>query len=193
MKGTILRLGEVATDPVTGSGTADRNNMINEQVAICMEINSFAGQLPPDLKDKVRRLIELVLQLSAYSNKADRWSQLLLELHGILTGGGTSLYPLSTGNDEKIKEDRTIEENEVELDKNISTGSPPGELPVAGPEDGSEDETPVQKRIKPAKLRLVLPIDDSSEQELDLGSLFIAVDSLPKKGNGCKKVSPNPR
>jgi hypothetical protein len=187
-KETILHLAEVATDPAIETGTTEKTGMVTEEIAICMEINALAGQLPPEYKEKIRRLTELVLRQTVYANKADIWSQLLLELHGILTGGGTTLQPLGLLKNQ-VKEEG--EETQAELDGEQgaeSTGE--GELD----EQPEIEEVPISKSVKPARLRLVLPSNNGVEQELDLGSLFISTEAPEKpetpvkKNNGHKNI-----
>jgi hypothetical protein len=184
---TILNLAEVATDPVDEKPD-NKNVMVTEEIALCMEINSLAGQLPPEYKEKLRRLTDLILRQSVYANKADVWSQLLLELHGILTGGGRSLQPLVVNKD-TWKED--TEEDRVEIPEESAC-----EEESAGAVNEVE-EISKPRRAKPARLRLVLPVDGGAEQELDLGSLFISTDAFDstsppaKKGNVRKNyISP---
>ena len=188
MKVIILHLAEVATYPVMDTKTTYRNELSNDPIALCMEINSLSGQLTPELRDSIRRLTELIIQQSFRLNKADTWSHLLLELHGILTGGGT-LQRLFTKNgvkEEKIEEDK-VEENQAREDEIADSSSE--DSAVSEHLEETPDNPTVQKGLRPARLRLVLPIENGSEQELDLGSFFIETDSSPKKGNGHKKLS----
>jgi hypothetical protein len=172
---TILHLARVATDPVTDSALTEKKGLITEEIAICMEINGFSGHLPPEFKEKVRRLTELVLRQSVYGNTANAWSVLLLELHGILTGGGTSLQPLAfikNGGKENTKE------SDAEMDGDAEEEAADHEE-LSDELEAMEEETP-SKYVKPARLRLVLPVNDGGEQELDLGSLFISTQSPSK-------------
>jgi hypothetical protein len=203
MKDVILHLADVAADPRLDPEPSAKTHLINEQMDICMELNNFSGQMPEDLKDKVRRLTELILQQTAYTSKADVWSRLLLELHGVLTDSGTSLMPapmlpggfkMSTpavrkeepGKGRKNIPARDAEEDETEseaMDDLDDSDEETESEEDAEEADEEEDDVIVPKASKPARLRLVLPVDEHSEQELDLGSLFISTDFPQRKGN----------
>ncbi len=194
MKEVILRLSEVTTDTAIEAKTSNHNELIDENIALCVEINNLTGQLPPEFRDNIRRLTDIIIQQSVRLNKADIWSQLLLELHGILTGGGMSLH-LPETNQEGKEEKKLDGVNESEIQENEQefAGSSFAETTVSESAEETEEQTPEQKGIKPAILRLVMPLEDGSEQELNLGSLFIAIESKPKKSNGHKSVSQSER
>ncbi|MBN1190640.1 MAG: hypothetical protein JXA46_12875 [Dehalococcoidales bacterium] len=185
IRDTILYLAEVATDPVTESDSAEKKSLITEEVAICMEINGFTGQLPPGFKERVHRLTELILRQSVYGNTSNAWSVLILELHGILNGGGASLQPLAfIQNGLKAGQAKPGED----------TGEESAECEDTVDDFEEIEEAPPAKYTKPARLRLVLPIDNGAEQELDLGSLFISAEPAAKtevsarKNNGQKNI-----
>src|ERR1035437_3228886 len=96
MKDVILHLAEVATDPTTDGVPMDRMGLIREQLALFMKLNALNGQNPPPIDETIVRLAELLVQQSTYANKANLWSQLLLELNGILGNGNISLHLLTT-------------------------------------------------------------------------------------------------
>jgi hypothetical protein len=205
MKENILHLAEVCSDPVADEPAAGSGKIINEQLSICMEIGSFNGEVPVEIRTKIRRLSELILQQTAGSNKADIWSQMLLKLHGILINGGSPVQPVNfTKNsvkteaaaEEEIVEDIPAEDNSLEsggehVDEALAEEDSLFEFSADGIEEEEPEEEEVLAPVKnsrPAKLRLVLPVGDGAEQELDLGSLFIATET-PKQGNVHKKVS----
>jgi hypothetical protein len=94
IKGVILHLAQVATDTHPESENAENNPYMNEQISLCMEINSLSGPLPDTLRKSIRRLTEILIQQTVQKNKADIWSKLLLELHGILNGNASALQAL---------------------------------------------------------------------------------------------------
>jgi hypothetical protein len=188
IKGVILHLAEVATDPVPEGKTGEKNQLANEQISLCMEINSLSGQLPPEMRSGIKRLTEIIIQQTTQQNKADIWSKLLLELHGILNGNGNALHSLSSdcGNNVIENEDSGLIEggNDPAACKDIADVSKETE------EESKPEEAPPPKKVtKPAKLRLVFPTGDGGEQELDLGNLFIATDSDNQEDNGNSKIS----
>jgi hypothetical protein len=170
VKDVILHLAEVATDPVSEPPEGEKNPIVNEQISLCMEINSLSGQLPDELKKSIRHLTEILIQETIQRNKADIWSKLLLELHGIMAGNTASLQYLVT------RESREAEQ----LQKEQEALKKAEQLKA----ENSGQNTPPKKTVKPAKLRLVLPGSDGSEQELDLGNLFIASDQEDNEDNG---------
>jgi hypothetical protein len=170
IKDVILHLAEVATDPVSGNLEGAKAPVVNEEISLCMEINSLSGQLPEDIKKSIRRLTEILIQQTVQRNKADVWSKLLIELHGILSGNTATLQYLIT---RESREAEQLKKEQEALEKAESLKA--------------ENAAP-RKTAKPAKLRLVLPGSDGSEQELDLGNLFIASDQ-DNDGNGHNKLS----
>jgi hypothetical protein len=178
VKDVILRLAEVTADPATGPGTPDRSYPVREEVALCIEINSLDGQIPAALKEKVHRLTDLILRQATNASKADIWSQLLLELHGILTGGGSSLHLVTA-------------EGEAGSAQGKSEGESAGaareqDAETAGEETSPADSAPISRNVLPARLRLVLPFENGSEQEVELGSFLISSTPAAKPGNGHK-------
>lgn len=177
----ILHLAQISADPGTEGKTIDRNRLLNEQIGIFMEISGLTGPVSAELKENLKRLTELLIKQSFATNKSSIWSQLLLELHGILVGQGTNMRPLM-GTD--VKEEEWAEANSSQ------------EVPPPEPVEAAAEETaPKKKTVKPAKLRLVFPVNDGSEQELDLGNLFISSEApeedleKPLKGNGHNQFS----
>ena len=170
LKGVILHLAEVVADPVSETHSSEKTPIINEQITLCMEINSLSGQLPDELKKSIRHLMEILIQQTVQTNKADIWSKLLLELNGILSGNTDSLQYLIT---RESREAEQLKKEQEALEK----------------AENCLENAPQKKAVKPAKLRLVLPGSDGSEQELDLGNLFIASDQEDSEGNGHHKMS----
>jgi hypothetical protein len=171
-KEVILRLAEVTADQASGSGTPNRSFPVKEEIILCLELNSLDGQLPAELKEKIHRLTEIILRQATNASKADIWSQLLLELHGILTGGGTSLHAIAAAGETGTLQDKKEGE--------------PGEEKKAEKTEAKATEEEASRNVLPARLRLVLPFGNGSEQEVDLGSLFLAGSSSAKQGNGHK-------
>lgn len=200
MKESILHLAEVAVEPDANEITGGSSNVINEQITICMEIGSATGDIPAEIRTRIRRLSELILKQTTYSNKADIWSQMMLKLHGILINSGSPAQPISFAKS-KVKEESAVEKNAVkdvqlegggveeEDDADFFNEDNFSEVTVDIEEEPEEqDILPPARNVRPAKLRLVMPVGDGGEQELDLGNLFIAADSN-KKNNGHKKAS----
>jgi hypothetical protein len=67
-----------------------------EQLPIFLETYGIGGDLPPELKEGILRLADVIEEKTADVDGADAWSRLILELHGILTGGGAPLLPPSS-------------------------------------------------------------------------------------------------
>ncbi len=190
MKDLILHLAEVATSPELADETPESGQVISEQLKLCMEINRSSGDLPDDVRLKIQRLTELLLQQSISYNKADVWSMLLVDLHGVLAGGGSTIRMMPTLNP---KVDRSDEDCDDHKKAGIDETEPsdlqlaedePLEVETIAWEAPHKNKPNNLKGTRPARLRLILPLDESREQELDLGNLCISRDSKPKNGNG---------
>ena len=123
MKDIILHLAEVATGPEDNL-LPEKNRTVSEELTICMEINGLSGQLPEDLKRKVQRLTQIILEQSLNTGKSDIWSQMLLELHGVLSGFGNSLKPYQILQAEALaaEEKAAAEEAEDEEESHMDLG-----------------------------------------------------------------------
>jgi hypothetical protein len=189
MKEIILHLAEVTTNPNLSDETPDNGQVISEQVKLCMEINRSAPQLPEDVRFKLQRLTELLMQQSMSYNKADIWSMLMVDLQGILTGGGASMRSIQnfsrTLKKLEFKEQtEDFEDTSSDLNNNDDFSNPGKDTMDAFTFDEPSDPSPITlKGTRPARLRLIMPVGEGQEQELDLGNLFIARDekiNLPK-------------
>jgi len=173
----ILKLAEVTADP-PGDSAENKSYLITEQISICLDINNYTGELPADIRGKLQRLTELILRQSVSSSRAEIWSQLLFELHGILSGGGTAAQPLLALD---LKSDKGAEEDVSELDAD--------DYGIDSYSDEFSTDPDQRKGVKAARLRLVMPAINGQDQELDLGSLMIDATPLVKKNNSNKKTT----
>jgi hypothetical protein len=115
----------------------------HEQMPTLLEVYGISGHLSPELKEIILHLAEITSEQPEDSSKAEIWSQSMLSLHGILTGGDAPLYPMkpswnngnNSNNEIKLEEDEVIE-TEVEKKKNM-----------------------------PVKLKLVFPNGDGKDKE----------------------------
>ena len=116
----------------------------DEQLPTFLEVYGIGGNLSPDLKEVILHLAEITSEQSADASTTDIWSQLILELHGILVEGGLSLQPVNPlCNMSEIIGENTAEQEEV-----------------------NEEEKPPKN--KPLKLKVVYPQADGSEQEFTI-------------------------
>ncbi len=108
-----------------------------EQLPTFLEVYGISGHLSPELKEVIIRLSEITEADTEASTSTEIWSQSMLLLHGILTGGDAPLHPVipSWNTDEKD----LLEEEIIEVDK--------------------------QKEKQPVKLKLVLPDEDGEDRE----------------------------
>ena len=94
-----------------------------EQMTILLEVYGISGHLSPELKEVILHLAEITSEQPEEPSKAEIWSQSMLSLHGILTGGDAPLYPLkpswNNGNDEIKPDEVELIETEVEKTKNV--------------------------------------------------------------------------
>ena len=112
----------------------------SEQLPTFLEVYGITGNLSPDLKEVIAHLADITAQQSDDASAVDVWSQLLLELHGILTEGSTTLNPVVpfwNGG-----------ENELDTD-----------------ETEMDEPTP---QSTPMKLKLIYPGKDGTEKELTI-------------------------
>jgi len=108
-----------------------------EQLPTFLEVYGISGHLSPELKEVIIRLSEITEADTEGSTSTEIWSQSMLLLHGILTGGDAPLHPVipAWNTDEKD----LLEEEIIEVDK--------------------------QKEKQPVKLKLVLPDEDGEDRE----------------------------
>jgi len=100
-EGVRLRQGPVSATPqpnllanlIRWVASAKRE-IDDEQLVTFLEVYGISGGLSPELKDVILHMAEITEQQSVDAGKADVWSRLILELHGILSGGNTALYPV---------------------------------------------------------------------------------------------------
>jgi len=107
-----------------------------DQIPTFLEVYGISGHLSPELKEVIIHLSEITEEDSEASSSTEIWSQAMLLLHGILTGGDAPLHPVipAWNSEEKA----TVEDEIIEVDK---------------PKD------------KSVKLKLVLPDEDGVDKE----------------------------
>jgi hypothetical protein len=107
-----------------------------DQIPTFLEVYGISGHLSPELKDVIIHLSEITEEDTEASSSTEIWSQSMLLLHGILTGGDAPLHPAipSWNNEEKAIDEEEI----IEVDKS---------------------------KEKPFKLKLILPNEDGEEKE----------------------------
>ncbi len=115
-----------------------------EQLASFLEVYGISGHLSPELKEVILHLVEITEPSSEDASTAEIWSKLILELHGILTGGDTPMHVV------KPLWDDASEEAQLE------------EAGVAG------SVAPDRPEEKPLKLKLVFTNGDGKEREFSL-------------------------
>jgi len=113
----------------------------SEQLATFLEVYGISGHLSQELKDVILHLVEITEPQSAHASIADIWSKLILELHGILTGGEAPLC---------IVKPFWKDGSEI--------------LPEEAQSEVAEDES----ADKPLKLKLVLSNGDGAEKEFSI-------------------------
>lgn len=111
----------------------------DEQLPTFLEVYGISGHLSSELKDVILHLAEITAEKPGDGNMAEIWSNSMLSLHGILTGGDAPLNPVRPHWNE-IDEDLEPEENEI-----IEVQEEPEEPPV--------------------KLKLVFPNGDGKGKE----------------------------
>ncbi len=116
-----------------------RQEIGSEQLPALLEVYGTSGHLSPEMKDIILHLAEIVKDYSEVANEPEIWSQSILSLHGVLTGGDAPLNPVIPSwvdiNDEA---EALSDEEIIEVDKN---------------------------KEKPAKLKLVFPGGNGKSKE----------------------------
>jgi len=112
----------------------------SEELPIFLEVYGISGHMSPELKEVILHLADVASDQPEDVKTAEIWSQSMLSLHGILTGGNAPLYPVKPlwndgGGEIQLSED---EVTESEADK-------PKDMPL--------------------KLKLVFPNGDGKSQE----------------------------
>ena len=107
----------------------------HEQLATFLDVYGISGHLCPEVREVILQLAEVTAEELAERDAADVWSRLLLELHGILSGGGTPLRSLRTS-------------SEAEAGNGL-------EEPESSASQASD---------RPIKLKLVLPLEEGERE-----------------------------
>ena len=64
-----------------------------EQLPVFLEVYGLSGHLSPELKEVILHFAEITAERPEAPGDAETWSQAMLTLHGILTGGDAPLHP----------------------------------------------------------------------------------------------------
>lgn len=110
-----------------------------EQLSAFLEVYGVSGHLSPELKEVIIHLAEIAKDLPDTATDAEIWSQSMLSLHGILTGGDAPTNPvIPSWVDITDEAELSDEEEIIEIDK---------------------------AKAKQAKLKLVLPSGNGKSKE----------------------------
>ena len=92
-----------------------------DQIPTFLEVYGISGYLSPELKDVIIHLSEITEEDSEASSSTEIWSQSMLLLHGILTGGEAPLHPImpSWNNDDNNGSEEEIIEVDKAKDKSV--------------------------------------------------------------------------
>jgi hypothetical protein len=117
-----------------------------ERLSAFLEVYGVSGHLSPELKEVIIHLAEIAKDLPDSATDAEIWSESMLSLHGILTGGDAPTNPVIPSWVDTADESELSDEEEIiEIDK---------------------------AKAKQAKLKLVLPSGNGKSKEfcIDLSS-----------------------
>ena len=110
-----------------------------DELPALLEVYGTSGHLSPELKDIIIHLAEIMKDHSEVVTEAEIWSDSMLSLHGILTGGDAPLNPVIPSWVDTADEAESLAEDEIiEVDKS---------------------------KEKSAKLKLVFPNGDGKDKE----------------------------
>jgi len=125
-----------------------------EQLPTFLEVYGISGHLSPELREVIIHLAEITDERPDAVTDADIWSQSMLSLHGILTGGDAPLNPVVPPTEDTLEEE------------------PP------------EDEViEVDKQDKPVKLKLVFPSGNGKDKEFCIDLTPEENNHNPEEGN----------
>lgn len=105
----------------------------SEQLPIFLEVYGISGHLAPELKETILHLAEISEPPAMDENAADVWSQLILELHGILTGGDAPLHPIKPFWGEEAAETAPVDPEAAGLAAEQPAEDPPFKLKLVLP------------------------------------------------------------
>jgi hypothetical protein len=95
-----------------------RQEVGSEQLPALLEVYGTSGHLSPELKDIIVHLAEMMNENSELASESEIWSQSILSLHGILTGGDAPLNPVTPSWVDTTDEGETSPDEEIiEVDK----------------------------------------------------------------------------
>ena len=89
-----------------------------EQLPALLEVYGTSGHLSPELKEIILQLAEIIRDNDEVATASEIWSESILSLHGILTGGDAPLNPvIPSWVDTTDKAESLAEEEIIEVDK----------------------------------------------------------------------------
>jgi hypothetical protein len=136
LRGIIDHLSDVVDEaPPAGSANVDFIRRFKNDFANFLEGYRQGGQLSSEIKDAILYFLDAATMQGGV-NRAGTWGELLLELHGILTGNEAMF----------VKNAETPDKDEKHVEKSL--------------------EEPVKEEESPLKLKLVLPDGKGGEKEL---------------------------
>ncbi len=89
-----------------------------EQLPALLEVYGTSGHLSPELKEIIIQLAEIIRDNDEVATASEIWSESILSLHGILTGGDAPLNPvIPSWVDSKDEVELSDEDEIIEVDK----------------------------------------------------------------------------
>jgi hypothetical protein len=109
-----------------------------DQLPAFLEVYGISGHLSSELKEVIMHMAQITDEKSEVANNPEIWSQTMLSLHGILTGGDAPAHPLIPFMTDSDKEDTPTEDEPAEEEK---PKEPPFKLKLVFPNgDGKSKE-----------------------------------------------------
>lgn len=159
LKQVILHLSTtVATEPSREGEGSLYHLMIKDQLSRFLNVYCVNGKLSPELKDSILHLVDITAERQAEADKADVWSRLILELHGILSVEEAPIRSLKLSWGEEVEREEEKEEVEAK----------------------AEEEAQPEKCLK---LRLALPVADGTEKEFSINLFPEAVEQFSARSS----------
>jgi len=170
----IMRFADVvAQQPAFTFADGVRGYIMTEQLATFLEVIGRDGRLSSEVKEGILRFASNMVAQPSERSIADIWSRLLLELHGILNGGGK--LPQALGIVQAMEE-LAAEADEAEIDADGAEESP----------DMENDEA-AKPEEKTVTLKLVLPVGGV---EKEFGIENLSINMTPESDGKSRSVKP---
>lgn len=130
-----------------------RNEFGTECLRTFLEVYAISDNLSSEMKEVILHLADVAVQTSGSDDAcADTWSRLMLELHGILSGGGTPLKP-----EGKFWQDEPEKKELAAVEESVA-------VPIENKEE------------RGVRLKLIVPAGNGGDKEFNIDEFSVSLD-----------------